>query len=168
MRHNLSSRPALARLTPGHLAAAAALLAGCNAPVRTPGTEGLPPERLALVRVRQHDGLAAWRGRPVHIETVYADDAEYPLARDRDVLLTPGPHKLAVDYGLCPHGRDRTAGDFDADAGVFTGPFGRIDATLEAGATYTVTADPTLVGRNATETRHGLRPVARDADERTK
>ena len=139
------------------LLGAAALLAGCNAPVRTAGTEKLPPEQLALVRVRQHDGLAAWRGRPVHIETFFADGAEYPLGRDRDFLLTPGPHKLAVDYGLCPHGTERSAGDFDADTGVFTGPFGRFEAALEPGVTYTITADPTLVGRNAVETRHGLR-----------
>ena len=147
--------------------AAAALLAGCNAPVRTAGTDKLPPEQLALVRVRQHDGLTTWRGRPVHIETFFADGAEYPLGRDRDFLLLPGPHKLAVDYGLCPHGTDRSAGDFDAGTGVFTGPFGRFEATLEPGVTYTITADPALVGRNAVETRHGLRAV-RGEDARPK
>ena len=138
-----------------------ALLAGCNRPVRTAGAEKLKPEQLALVRVQQHGGLTEWRGRPIHVETFHVGNAEYPISGDRDFLLPPGRHKLAVDYGLCPHDTGRAGAppddDDDDGGGIFTGPFGLMEAELRAGTAYGITADPTLVGRNAVQTRHGLR-----------
>ena len=142
-------------------AVTATLLAGCNRPVRTAGTEKLPPEQLALVRVLQHGGLTAWRGQPIHVATFFVGNAEYPIDKDTDFLLTPGTHKLAVDYAPCLHGVDQSTAAFDDSTGVFAGPFGRFEATVEPGVAYTITADPTLVARNAVQTRHGLRVVPR-------
>lgn len=139
-------------------ALAVALLPGCNAPTRTAGTNKLKHEQLALVRVLRHGGLTTWDGRPIHVETFYVGDAEYPVTRDCVFLLPPGRQKLAVDYGPCSHVNRPDALD-DEDTGVFTGPFGLFEETLAAGTEYTITADPTLVGRNAVQTRHGLRVV---------
>src|SRR4051812_10837012 len=76
---------------------------GCG-PTRTPGTEGLPVDRLAQLHVPQHNGIYAWRHEKVHVAGVKIDDVGYPKRGDVDFLLAPGVHHVEVFYGACVHG----------------------------------------------------------------
>jgi hypothetical protein len=134
------------------------VFAGCEkGPVPTPGAQGQPPERMALVRVTQHGGLHEWNGNAIHIDKFFVGGIGYPVAGDADqqpFLVTPGAHTFMVDYGRCVHG---WAGRPDDD--LFTGPFGRFEATVEGGAEYVLTAEGKLAGANAVQTLHTLRRV---------
>jgi len=135
---------------------------GCGAPkpVRTAGTADLPPEQLALVQIRPHGALTAWRGQPIHVESFYVGEAQYLVAEDRDFYVLPGEQTFTIDYGPCVHGLAKVEEPFNTGTGVFEGPYGRFDATLEAGRAYAVAADAKLVGKNAVQTEHAFREVA--------
>ena len=129
---------------------------GCGGgPTRAAGSRDLPEQQLARVIIPQHTAVATWEGTPVHIERFWIGQIEYLINADRAFLIAPGTYAFGVDYDKCRHGVDRAGESFE-DTGIFVGPMGRFDATVEAGATYVLKADPTLVGKNAIQTRHEL------------
>ena len=140
--------------------AALGLLPGCEkGPIPTPGAENQPVERMALLHVTQHGGLHEWNGNAVHIDQFFVGGVGYAVTGDKPeeqkpFLVTPGPHTFMIDYGRCVHG---WAGH--PDDSLFSGPFGRFEATVEAGGEYVLVAENKLAGTNPIQTLHRLKRV---------
>lgn len=134
------------------------LAAGCGSsePKRTAGTGNLPPERLAIVHVKPHEVLPAWKGMPIHVEDFYVGEAPYRVIEDTSFYILPGKQTFTVDYGPCQHGWGRVEATFSTAGTVYEGPFGRFDATLEPGKQYVIVGTDQLVGKNAVQTEHRL------------
>ena len=112
------------------------LLAGCSfEEIRTPSTEGKPPERLARLRVAaHHDGLSGF-SHPAHLRTLVIDGIPYAIDHETtDFWLLPGEHRVRARYADCIHGP--TAGErSDRDAFVNDG-YSQPSFTAEAGRSY--------------------------------
>ena len=87
------------------------LLTGCAVQeIRTPSTEGKPPEQLARLRVAaHHDGLRSF-SYPAHLRTLVIDGTPFAIDHETtDFWLLPGEHRIRARYADCIHGP--TAGE---------------------------------------------------------
>ena len=137
------------------------LAAGCGPaePKRTAGTANLPPDQLAILQMKPHGALTVWKGQPIHIESFYIDQGQYAVTEDQEFYVLPGKQTYTIDYGPCLHGWSKVEAPFNADTGVFEGPYGRFEATLLPGKSYIVVGSAKLTGKNAVETEHGFKEV---------
>lgn len=131
------------------------LLAGCG-PMRTPRTDGLPRDQLALLRVPQHNDVHGWRGERIHVAGVKIDGAEYPKRGDVEFLLVPGDHTIEVFYGHCVHGPALWLNPF----AEFTlgPPHGQLRFAAAAGRQYVLTG-VSRGGGSVMEIRHDVRDL---------
>lgn len=134
------------------------LVAGCAPaePKRTAGTANLAPDQLAILHVRPHHVMTAWKGQPVHVESFFIEEGQYAVADDQEYYILPGKQTFTIEYGPCLHGWAKVEAPFNADTGVFEGPYGRFEATLVAGKYYEIVGSSKLVGKNAVQTEHRL------------
>jgi hypothetical protein len=66
---------------------------GCAGPTRTAGTEGIKPEKLAVLRVAKQYDVEV-----LQLAAIQFDDGDkYKIDGDRDFYLTPGAHHIAID-----------------------------------------------------------------------
>ena len=104
---------------------------GCE-PVRTAGTQGIPPERLAILRV-----TTDYDFRQVHLTAIQFDGGDkYAIDGDRDFYLTPGVHKVAIDLAASFDGPMKwfAPGDMKID-----GPSNLVTGDLKRGKIYELT-----------------------------
>ena len=140
----------------GLMAATAAMFAGC-APVRTPGTEGLRADQMALVTIPSHPPVHDAHGRKAHVSVARIDGREYAIDRDTRFWLTPGRHEFAVFYLHCVHGPGTWFNPFAEGLGLGM-PTGRAELDAEPGRRYVLEAWTTGAGSMAL-TRHRFRQV---------
>lgn len=82
------------------------LLVDCaNHGIRTPSTEGHPPETLALLRVPAHHDRLVGFWHPDHLRALVIDGIPYDLDRETtEFWLLPGEHLIRAEYEECIHG----------------------------------------------------------------